>query len=128
MPLMSSGYDQLLDATIRHLENLQAQGVRHVAVTAETLRALTSPVMRSSAPAAQGSLRPAAPPISAPKASVPRPTPIVPMPKPVTPVLSAAPAVSNIISADAGKAAAFAALRERVLVCVKCPNLASSRK
>jgi DNA polymerase len=128
MPLMSSGYDQLLDATIRHLENLQAQGVRHVAVTAETLRALTSPVVRPSGPAAPGSLRPAAPPSSAPKASAPRPTPIVPMPKPVTPVLSASPAVSNIISADAGKAAAFAALRERVLVCVKCPNLASSRK
>jgi uracil-DNA glycosylase len=50
------------------------------------------------------------------------------MPKPVTPVRSASPAVANIISADADKAAAFAALRERVLVCVKCPNLASSRK
>lgn len=128
MPLMSSGYEQLLDATIRHLENLQAQGVRHVAVTAETLRALTSPVARPTVSATPSSPRPVASPVPAPKASAPRPTPVVPMPKPVTLGLSAVPVVSNIISADADKAAAFAALRERVLVCVKCPNLASSRK
>jgi uracil-DNA glycosylase family 4 len=128
MPFMSSGYEQLLDATIRHLESLQAQGVRHVAVTAETLRALTSPVAPPTAPATPGSSRSAAPPAPAPKTSAPRPTPVVPMPKPVTPVLSASSAVANFISADADKAAAFAALRERVLVCVKCPNLASSRK
>jgi uracil-DNA glycosylase family 4 len=118
MPLMSSGYDQLLDATIRHLENLQAQGVRHVAVAPETLRALTLPIARQSASA----------PVPAPKPSVPRPAAVVPMPKPVTPVLSAAPTVTNFISTDADKAAAFAALRERVMVCVKCSNLAASRK
>jgi uracil-DNA glycosylase family 4 len=115
---MSSGYDQLLDATIRHLESLQAQGVRHVAVAPETLRALTSPVARPTAAA----------PVPASKASVPRPAAVVPMPKPVTPVQSAAPAVANFISTDADKAAAFAALHERVMACVKCPNLASSRK
>src|SRR6478752_10335168 len=43
MPSMSSAYEQLLDATIRHLENLHGQGKRHVAVTPETLRALSLP-------------------------------------------------------------------------------------
>ena len=38
--VMSAGYNELLDATIQHLENLKARGVRHVAVEAETLRAL----------------------------------------------------------------------------------------
>ncbi|MGH7993326.1 MAG: hypothetical protein ACREDQ_07410, partial [Limisphaerales bacterium] len=40
---MSSTYNQLLDATIQHLEDLKSRGVRHVAVSNETLRALTQP-------------------------------------------------------------------------------------
>ncbi|HEV2434459.1 MAG TPA: uracil-DNA glycosylase family protein [Verrucomicrobiae bacterium] len=41
---MSSTYDQLLDATIQHLEDLKSRGVRHVAVATETLRALAQPL------------------------------------------------------------------------------------
>src|SRR5690242_1120879 len=40
---MSDAYGQLLDATIQHLENLKSRGVRHVAVSPETLRALARP-------------------------------------------------------------------------------------
>ena len=41
---MSDAYGQLLDATIQHLEDLKSRGVRHVAVSPETLRALAQPV------------------------------------------------------------------------------------
>src|SRR5580698_9435962 len=41
---MSDAYDELLDATIQHLEGLKSRGVRHVAVSSETLRALALPV------------------------------------------------------------------------------------
>ena len=44
---MSAAYAQLLDATIRHLEDLQARGVRQVTVAPETLRALTRTRARS---------------------------------------------------------------------------------
>ncbi len=40
---MSADYNELLDATIQHLENLKSRGVRHVAVAPETLRALALP-------------------------------------------------------------------------------------
>lgn len=54
------------------------------------------------------------------------------MPKPVAklapkPAVVAPAPLSVIVSADAAKAAAFTELRTRVLACVKCPNLASSR-
>ena len=126
--LMSSGYDQLLDATIRHLENLQAQGVRHVAVAAETLRALTLPVARPSAPIIPVDSRPAPVAMVPPPVRAPRPTPVVPMPKLVMPSLSSSPVASSFVSATPAKATAFAELRERVLGCVKCPNLATSRQ
>ena len=45
--LMSSTYHQLLDATIQHLEDLKSRGVRHVAVSPETLRALAQPRRRN---------------------------------------------------------------------------------
>ena len=128
MPLMSSAYDQLLDATIRHLENLQSRGARHVAVSAETLRALALPPTSSvSAQPSAVSRQPATVPAPAPRATPP--TPIVPMPpiRTATPAVTA-PRVATPTPSDPAKAAAFVELRTRVLACVKCPNLASSRK
>ena len=40
---MPAAYNQLLDATIQHLEDLKSRGVRNVAVSKETLRALSQP-------------------------------------------------------------------------------------
>src|SRR2546427_6461387 len=40
MAAMSVGYQQLLDAAIRHLEELKAQGVKFVSLSPETLAAL----------------------------------------------------------------------------------------
>lgn len=129
---MSSDYDQLLEATIRHLEGVKARGTRHVAVAPETLRALAQPVTRAanpqSAPAApaprpaQSSLNPPgrlAPSVVARPAAEPAPVLALPaeVPAPTAPPLE-----------PAAKAAAFAALRERALVCRKCPHLAAARK
>jgi len=105
MGLMAGTYEQLLDATIQHLETLKAGGVRHVAVSSETLRALAQP------PAAKS-------PISNPQSQ---------MDKSDTPPPALQSAIANPPS-PVEKAAAFAALRERALACVKCAHLASSRK
>ena len=43
---MSAAYNELLDATIQHLENLKSRGVRNIAVAPETLRALAQPPAR----------------------------------------------------------------------------------
>jgi len=136
---MAGAYELLLDATIQHLEDLKSRGVRYVAVSPETLRALAQPIsvraprpdsppaakppihsalrtpstLRSRATAEDG--RSALPPpvaeqetlLTLPGETVPRPGP------PLDPQ---------------AKAAAFAALRERALACVKCEHLASSRK
>jgi len=106
--MSSSVYEELLDATIRHLESLKANGVRQVAVSSETLRALSQPAksFQRSVSSVQAA--------SSPPEPVKRDAPAAPAAPPST--------------LDPAKAAAFAALRERVLACVKCAHLASSRK
>jgi DNA polymerase len=113
---MAAAYDELLDATIQHLEDLKARGVRHVAIAPETLRALAQPakIISTTAPATktENSLSMPAKKIAATaetKAAV-------------------APIHLAITSSSPEKAAAFTALRERALACVKCPHLAASRK
>ena len=97
---MSSDYDQLLDATIRHLQRQKAQGVQFVEVSSQTLADFDKPApRRAAAPAALSTM---------------------PAMNPAAPAVSTPPA--------AGKAAAFDELRRRALACVKCPHLAASRK
>ena len=130
---MSDDYRQLLDATIQHLEGLKSRGVRHVAVTPETLRAFAQPAARllaSSGPAPMSK-------ISRPSADKPGPAIPVPTQKTISPT-ETRPAINQgdpfagarHDSADKAKGlkiAAFTALRERALACVKCPHLAASR-
>ena len=124
---MAGAYDQLLDATIQHLEALKAAGVRHVPVSPETIAALAQPASQQEfhghrqeeAKTSPGSAGPEQPAIQqsffAPETAdvLPGETPSAPR----TPQQS-----------PTEKAAAFAALRERAMACVKCPHLASSRK
>jgi DNA polymerase len=136
MNAMSADYNQLLDAAIQHLEGMKARGARHVAVTPETLRALIAPVgktqissFKSPAPAAAPAPRATmfpkrTMPEPAVPVRVPPPTQIPPPSAPVVPIPSSV--VRSTSSPD--KAAAFAALRERALACVKCPNLVAARK
>jgi uracil-DNA glycosylase family 4 len=106
---MSDAYGQLLDATIQHLENLKSRGVRHVAVAPQTLRELAQPP--KSFPSSVSSVRPDQTPELKPEN----------LKLDTSPVLDPRPSTL-------GKSAAFAALRERALACMKCPHLASSRK
>ncbi len=132
MLAMSESYQRLLEATIRHLEDQKAQGVKFIPVSQETLAALVSPRMRESNAA---SANPSRPPT--------RPTPALPLFEPRTaapPVAgagspppardaSAAPASHGATPLDPqAKQAAMAELRTRALVCEKCPHLAASRK
>jgi DNA polymerase len=114
---MSEPYHQLLDATIQHLEDLKTRGVRHVAVSQQTLRELAQPVRKSAVPP----LAPNPQPVAAPKFVAP-----VQSETPIGGASDLSPATCGGLSPD--KAAAFAALRDRALACVKCPHLASSRK
>jgi len=118
---MSDAYDQLLGATIQHLEDLKSRGARHVSVSPETLRALAQPAKSQiekpvvPAPTAKPPMQSAISKSAAEQASL--------LALPGETVPSEKPSLDPQM-----KAAAFAALRERALACVKCPHLASSRK
>jgi uracil-DNA glycosylase family 4 len=120
---MSAGYHELLEATIRHLEELKSRGVRHIPVASETLRALAQPAARMAAPIS----RPAPVLKAAPVPLKLAPTSPVLTPPPVlAPLAVPEPAADSADPVD--KATAFAALRERALACIKCEHLVASRK
>jgi len=142
---MSDAHDELLDATIRHLQELRGRGVRYVSVTAETLEGLNrsrppAATARKAAPtsvAAPVSVRPPAKPMLQ-KPVLPRAVPAVGEAvedrRPAEAAASMMRAVgtpsappSALLSPQA-KEAAFAELRARALACVRCPNLAAARK
>jgi DNA polymerase len=138
---MASAYNQLLDATIRHLEDLKSRGACHVAVSPETLRALAQPAATgtpASGPARAERQKPAGSETGAPQ-PVAKQTALLALPgetqSEIFTTSAPSPATRNLAApklSEGGsspeKAAAFAALRERALACVKCPHLASSRK
>ncbi len=126
---MSDDYRQLLDATIQHLEGLKSRGVRHVAVAPETLRALALPPVRiqNSEFRIQNEKFSTAPSVKIePTISVPPKKTTAPAPVAAPKVVVSIPQI-EITSSSPAKAAAFTALRERALTCVKCPHLAASR-
>ena len=110
---MPAAYNQLLEATIQHLEKLKSRGVRNVAVSKETLRALAQPAAK--------------PGISSPKFQVEK-IPAAPVAKIETTTSMPAKKFADTSGPSPEKSAAFAELQKRALSCVKCPHLASSRK
>jgi uracil-DNA glycosylase family 4 len=153
---MPDAYELLLESTIQHLRDLKARGVRYVPVSKEVLSGLNQP--RRAAVAPRVVPTPTARVSRPVEISVPKPAAVVrevlssPPPPitathgthatPMTPPVVQSPALGlslNLpgetvsaapkpqLNAEA-KSAAFAELRERVLVCVKCEHLASSRK
>ncbi len=131
MFLMSDVYDELLEAAIQQLQDLKAQGVRFVPVSAEGLAALNAgpravaklmPAAQAAPVAAEVTRRTAPTPAAAPKSPEPKSVPVV-IPSPIE---TPSPAVPSLT--PEAKSAAFSELRLRALVCVKCPHLASSRK
>jgi DNA polymerase len=118
---MADAYERLLDATIQHLEDLKSRGVRHVAVSPETLSALARPMAQKLQ----------APDFTPPAIGAPASGPAGAESKQhAGPEAGAPPAQSAIANPQSAieKVAAFAALRERALACVKCAHLASSRQ
>jgi len=120
-------YNDLLEATISHLHDLKRQGTRFVPVTSDLLKSLgtptaqatTTPPAQASRPAPQKHISPAATPPSAP-APAPQTKALAPTsPNFVEPI---------VFSSNASKLTSFNELRERALVCQKCPNLVASRK
>jgi DNA polymerase len=130
---MSADYDQLLDATITYFEQLKAQGTRYVSVSPETLTGLSRaavvlPQTRSQ-PAASAMI---SPPSARTSAVLVDGAPVAPKLPPVfDPSLaqtSAAPVSPGTPLSLEARMQAFTELRERAMVCVKCPNLVASRK
>ena len=137
---MPDSYGELLDATIQHLEDLKAQGARYLAVSPDTLAALTAPVPPRASPASPAPVRPvsskpAAPPTLPPAAPAQAPSP---SPAPAAP-FAAQSAFQSLLGepsdavaapplAPEAKEAAMADLRARASGCLKCPNLAAARK
>src|SRR5689334_254171 len=111
---MADVCEQLLSATIQHLEDLRSRGVRHVVIAPETMRALAQPIARplSSSPAASATGRSAGAPAILPAAAEQTPWLSLPGEVVTRPGLPLDPPA---------RAVAFAALRERALACVKCP-------
>ncbi len=119
--MASDDYRRLLDATIRHLESLQSQGVGFVPVKSETLSALSAaPRVIASASVPRAS--------SAPARAVPPATPTRPVPAPAVPFVTRGATLARRELDPAARRAAFEELRARALACVRCPNLAASRK
>jgi DNA polymerase len=113
---VQDAFDVLLRATIDHLEELKRQGTKFIRVDAANVTALTTMRTRRTTPA--------------PAAAAPRPALAKPAaPEPVKIVSGPTPDSAPIIVTPTGdKAADIGALRDRAMVCVKCPNLATSRK
>src|ERR1041384_2700653 len=123
MPVMPTTYQQLLEATIQHLQELKHRGTRFVEVAPETLAALARvprPADQPRAIAPRAEVVSARPGIdtSPPSRSAEKPSAVS-----STPVsISVSPVERQ------AKEQAMAELRVRALVWVKCLHLAASRK
>lgn len=119
---METTYAQLLESTLQHVEDLKRQGVQHLPVSLDTLASLDqAPVVAHASKAIANPIRPAKDAAEAAK-YIARHTVEQ---KPVQP---AADISSDKTKRPDGKAAAIAELRERAIVCQKCPHLVQSRK
>jgi uracil-DNA glycosylase family 4 len=125
MQTMSDAYNQLLDATIQHLQGLKSRGVRFISVEQQNLSALA----RAPKPSAPVKAMAATPPTVPPPAPKPKVQPAAqPSPLFTAPTTDAPPVPTGPLLTGEAKIAAFTALRDRALICVKCPHLAASRK
>ena len=120
-----SAYAHLLDAAIRDLEARRAGGERFVVVAPDTLAALSAPVAASRRRDASEAVRDTRPLLPTTPSS-PNRAPLFPAVKPSAPALP--PPLTAATQGPVNKISAFNSLRERVLVCVKCPHLVTTRK
>lgn len=115
----STRFDQLLDATIDYLEDLKSRGRRYITIQPDHPGQPESP--------------PPSAPSSAGQSSGPHPQSPAPVAVEGSLFSEEAQAAAPVAPAPEGrlapdiKAPAFAELRERALVCAKCPHLVRSR-
>ena len=121
---MSDGYQQLIEATIRHLEDRKAQGVKFIPVSQETLAALNSPCVREPNSTIAAPTRAAT--ASAPVRTVVESLGATPLPAVAVATIPTSLAVAPPDRQT--KEAAMAELRARASECRKCPPLAAARK
>lgn len=128
---MDPSFRGTVDALIGYLEQLKRQGNRYVTVSPETLKTLQQPVPRRAAmPRAPKSEKTAPvlsrqdPPADAGHSGA---APRVPSGGNAS-LASVAPTTTPVVGGEDDRAAAIEALRERAVVCQKCPHLARSRK
>lgn len=100
---MSDDYQHLLTAAIDHLENLKRRGTNFLTVDAATLESLSHPAKFVPPPKAETT--------NPKQKTITAPAPVAPS-----------------ITANSSKRAAMDELKNRASLCIKCPNLASSRK
>ncbi|MEP6663348.1 MAG: uracil-DNA glycosylase [Verrucomicrobiota bacterium] len=115
---MSEEFSQLLAATIDHLENLKAHGTSFVTVTPEIFSALNQPAPRRVTPVQATEKKNEAKMV---EDKIPPPYLVE---KPVSPQKTPMMVSAN----QAEKIAEMELLRERAMVCIKCPHLAATRK
>jgi uracil-DNA glycosylase len=106
-----SATHDLLEASIQYLEQLKARGVRTVRVSPDTLAALGSSPAPSQTRARSETANRAIPPAIAPVATATVPA-----------------RLSTLALTGEARLQAIGDLRNRVMGCVKCPHLVSSRK
>ncbi len=144
MTAMAVSYEQLLDATIQHLERLKERGTKFVAVSPDAFRELSTPLApgaSSGAPAPhppppEQTLSTPLPPVAAAhvaRANAPTAAPALAQGSAaaalVQPSFDLAKSASSSVSLSRdAKETAMAELSARAAVCQKCPHLASSRK
>lgn len=116
-------YEQLLEATIEHLKDLQARGQKFVVVPPPNQAPLISRAELHGSRVASAA-RVKTPLRTSSGVAIPD-LPPGPQPRPETPLILSP---ANVPISSEAKLAAFAELRERALVCQKCPHLAASRK
>jgi uracil-DNA glycosylase family 4 len=112
-----SDLHRALDLTVQYLESLKAGGHRYVSIAPTTLTDLTANRVQP-----QTNQRTASDvdPVPLEPVSIASPASVEPTPMPLTD--------SGAALSPEAKVQAIAELRERALVCVKCPNLVKSRR
>ena len=129
---MADAYHDLLDATIRHLEELKEHGKRFISVSAESLQALQgTPHRKANLSTPLTTTKTAPPAVAIPstaKATANDQIPLEEPPSLLSPSGETVAAPNPPALSPEAKVAAFAELRERAVACKKCAHLASSRK
>lgn len=123
---MPTAYEQLLAATIAHVEDLKRGGVKYLPVDSESLAQLSRPAARKASRDQPSIIQTYTPPQSA-KSNTPG-RPLAQTVSSVAPVLTELIVDPSVTLSPEEKEAEMARIRERALACVKCPHLARSRR